>query len=215
MKKRTFAVGDIHGMSSLLKELIDRISPDVEDTIIFLGDYIDRGEDTKGVINLLLSLKEKTNCIFLMGNHEEMLLEYLRDYRRNMFLYNGGMQTIYSYTGKKQTKKLLSEFIPEEHMNFFNNLKLFHEDEKYIYVHAGIEPGIVMENQNAEMLLWTRPIWDEPINMGDKKLIVGHSAHKNVIIKPDKICIDTGSCFEDSGTLTAIQLPEESFIQVR
>ena len=81
---RKFAVGDIHGCLHLLKKLIDIIQPTNEDTIIFLGDYIDRGPDSKGVIDFLIDLKDKTNCIFLIGNHEDMMLQYLKSYRNKV-----------------------------------------------------------------------------------------------------------------------------------
>lgn len=208
---RTFAIGDIHGCLDKLEDILKKINPVKDDTLIFLGDYIDRGDAPTGVIDLLIELSSNTNCIFLKGNHEDMFMEFL-EFGTNKLVYfaNGGEVTVNAYLRASRAHSLV-EAIPETHKEFFSDLRLYHEDERYIYVHAGIKPGIPMHRQNQEDLIWIR---DEFINAPtgmDKKIIFGHTPFSSPLVLKDKIGIDTGAVY--GGVLTAIDLQDETFIQ--
>lgn len=209
-----YAIGDIHGRLDKLIELLDIIKPQSDDQLIFLGDYIDRGKDSKNVIDRLIKLSHETNCIFLKGNHEDMFLYYYLGRKDPyLFLFNGGSSTLESY-GIKPFTENDKKLIPKEHMQFFDNLELIHEDDNYIYVHAGLNPFNKPNEQSEFDLLWIRTIF---INnscefITKKKIIFGHTSKENFTpwIMNDKIGIDTGCVF--GGPLTAIKLPEEQII---
>ena len=137
---KTFVVGDIHGCHASLLSLFAKLEIDpLHDTLVFLGDYIDRGPDSKGVVQEVLRLrKEIKRCVTLMGNHEYMLLRFLAGHDREMFLQVGGQETLASYgIGPHYDQDGLAS-IPAEHLGFFNDLLTSWEDDSYIYVHAGL-----------------------------------------------------------------------------
>ena len=214
----TYAVGDIHGQFFKLEKLMNKLFIKEGDTIVFLGDYIDRGEMVYEVVEFLIEFNKKYNCIFLMGNHEDMFIDYLSGINEKQFLWNKGMDTIKSYEehgysigDPNHSERLL----PKSHMEFFINLKPYYETEYYIFVHAGIMPSRPMERQDRDTLLWDRDFhykYSETYK-GPKTIIYGHTPGK--LIKKDKfaICIDTGGCFVDYGNLTSVRLPEKVFIQ--
>ncbi|MGC9323988.1 MAG: metallophosphoesterase family protein [Desulfomonilia bacterium] len=212
--RRRYAIGDIHGCLSKLDELISKIDPGTGDTLIFLGDYLDRGTHSKGVVEYLIALSSEANCIFLRGNHEDMLFEFL-EYGTNMGLYfaNGGTKTIESYLGGEPfvSHDQVARAIPESHRDFFAKLDWYHEDDGYLYVHAGVKPSIPIHLQDTHDLLWVR---DEfifsPTGLA-KKVVFGHTPFSRPMVKEDKIGIDTGAVY--GGVLTAVQLPQETFIQ--
>lgn len=222
--ERKFAIGDIHGCFNKLEMLIENISPTKNDTLIFLGDYIDRGPKSKEVVDYVIELSKNTNCIFLTGNHEQMMLDYISNPKdqnaKDLWLYNGGFETCRSYVDSKYNRlsgsdeyvELLKQAI-KPHINFYNDLLFYHEDDKYIYVHAGVRKGIPMEQQSQEDMIWIRQEFIFLDTRLPKKVIFGHSIYEKPLIQYDKIGIDTGS-FKRYGKLTAIKLPEETFIQV-
>lgn len=201
---RKFAIGDIHGCYDKLMSLMDKISPTIDDTIIFLGDYIDRGPQTRDVIDYLIKLNEVTNCIFLTGNHEQMLLDYINDQNDDMFLYTGGYATLESYGNLNQLKE-------HTHMCFLNSLEWYNTDDQYIYVHAGLVPNVALHEQDHHDLIWIRANFILYPTKLTKKVIYGHTPNRSPQVAIDKIGIDTGAFM--GGKLTAIQLPEETFIQ--
>ncbi len=207
--ERTFVIGDIHGCLTLLKRLIDKIPWDPEkDRLIFVGDYIDRGEDPKGVIDFILELKrisEKVDCI--LGNHEAMLLDYLKGKNRELYLFNGGTVTLASYRFSRKNED--DPLIPEDHLRFFNELKPYIELENYYIVHAGFRPGIKIEDQSLEDMIWIRYEFIESDYDFGKKVIFGHTPMQEPLIMQNKIGIDTGAVYGNK--LTCIQLPEEIF----
>ena len=206
---RIFAIGDIHGCIEQLKSLIETINPSKDDTLVFLGDYIDRGPDSQGVIDFLLHLKNRCKCIFLMGNHEDELIKYCSGKDGDFFRNIGGRETIASYT--KSKAKRFTDCLPESHWEFFNSLLLYHEDESYIYVHSGIKPSVPLKDQDKEDLLWKT---NENYSTGmSKKVIYGHRVNIIPRVDSDKIGIDTGCII--TGVLTAIELPQETFIQTK
>ncbi|MEA2102412.1 MAG: metallophosphoesterase family protein [Thermodesulfobacteriota bacterium] len=211
---RTFAIGDIHGSIGKLEDLIRAITPGKDDTLIFLGDYIDRGDSPVRVVGFLIDLSTRIHCVFLRGNHEDMFLEYLEHGRnKGIFFANGGIRTMVDYA--KDAKSLshyeLAKRIPLSHRGFYADLRWYYEDEKYIYVHAGITPHVPPENNRKDSLIWIRDEFIFSPTGLEKKVIFGHTPFTRPLVKPDKIGIDTGAIY--GGPLTAVELPQEEFIQ--
>lgn len=206
VKMRTIVIGDVHGCYNELKELIMTLETEGEykkgiDKLVFLGDYIDRGSDSRLVIEFIKNLqKENDNVIALMGNHEDMLLDYL-DYDGENWLWNGYVSTMDSYMGHDRQFR--------EHVRWMRALPLYHEDEHCIYVHAGIDPYKPMEEQDKFTLLWVREKFIYNTKKYHKKVIFGHTptANLNEGWKPvrtfaDNLDIDTGCVY--GGALTAL-----------
>ena len=209
---KTFIIGDIHGCSGLLSELLEKIKPLAQnDIVIFIGDYIDRGPDSKGVIDIVLKLRaEHIRVITLMGNHEFMLLGAMKGYGQNDFLSMGGDATLGSYGIPPESINDLAGKLPKDHLAFFEQLLPYWEDEDYFYVHAGLQAGVHLTQQSPDWLFWAR---DEFINSTynyGKKVIYGHTPYDLPKIDNNKIGIDTGAVY--GNTLTCLILPEEKFI---
>lgn len=202
--KMYYAIGDIHGQLELLKRIIIDIDKDEVNQprkIIFLGDYIDRGPDSKGVIDLIMQLQEKRgkdNVIALKGNHEDMALH---DWP--LWINNGGQQTIMSY-GENAND------MSPAHKNWIRNLPTYHETTHNIFVHAGIDdqPFIPMDEQSNSFLLWKRFPTDYNPNI-IKVLVHGHTPRKQPEILPNRINLDTGAVFV-GGALTAAKFKPDS-----
>lgn len=202
---RLFAIGDIHGEVSKLRTLLHKLSPTADDDFIFLGDYIDRGENSKETIDTLIELDGLCTCTFLTGNHELMMKRAHRSRAdQNLWLNNGGVKTILDYGSMDR--------IMPTHGDFFNNLASMHETEDYYFVHAGFEPGVPIQRQNIDTMVWIRDEFlDHPTRL-DKVVIHGHNPIDDVVLDGDKINLDTGAVYGDK--LTALQLPEKTLIQV-
>lgn len=187
----TFAIGDIHGTSGALKTLFDlKIFTD-QDIIVFLGDYVDRGPDVKNVINQLIAISSKFNVVFLMGNHEIMMLQsrHNRDLLPN-WLINGGTQTLDSYGIGDDPN--WQKNIPQSHWNFLENGRPYYVKEDFIFVHAGLESGTSLVQQDKLHLFWKK--YEQPVPFEDKKTVIcGHTSRKNGLIADfgHTICIDT------------------------
>ena len=211
------AIGDIHGCSKTLTLLLNRLDTDygTYKTYVFLGDYIDRGPDSKGVIDILIKFGEEHECVFLRGNHDAMLLEA---YPKNMFLHwfdNGGDATMESYQHGDSTKKP-----PQKHLRFLINTKLYYDTPNWFFVHGGVPPSrTIEESVNDESLynsfLWRRDHITEENNVWEKTVVFGHTPSRFPIANKNRIGIDTGCVYEHFGKLTAVVLPEMEFIQQR
>lgn len=212
-----YAIGDIHGNFFKLNRLIKRLNIKKDDILVFLGDYIDRGPMSFEVIDLLIEFDKLHNCVFLKGNHEDMFVDYLSGIHEDIFINNGGQTTIQSYivNGFKVDRYTPSKLrkVPESHMNFFLGLKDYYEVEDFIFVHAGIHPRTPMERQPDEYLLWDRSFAVACQSYSGKTVVFGHTPNKHILNEKHKICIDTGACFESMGDLTAVKLPERTFIR--
>ena len=209
---KTFVIGDIHGCSELLEELLEKIKPLAkDDTVIFIGDYIDRGPDSRGVIDTVLQLRsEHSRVITLMGNHEFMLLGAMRGYGQNEFLNMGGEATLQSYGIPLESINDLAAILPQDHLEFLQDLLPYWEDEDYIYVHAGLQPGVHLTQQSPDWTLWAREEFiDLEYNFG-KKVIYGHTPFKKPRIDANKIGVDTGAVY--GGNLTCLILPDIKFL---
>lgn len=186
-------MGDVHGCLRPLRKLIDKISPTEADRIVFLGDYIDRGPDSKGVIEYLLDFQKKfPQAVFLKGNHEEMFLNFLSGQDQSIFLYNGGASTIESYQESGGIR------IPKEHLQFFQELKLSYETEDYIFVHAGLRPYIPVNRQRTEDLLWIREDFLQSDYDWGKTVVYGHTPRREPLLEEKRICVDTGAVYGHS-----------------
>lgn len=210
---RTYVIGDIHGCRKNLIELLEKISPHPDqDTLIFLGDYIDRGPDSKGVIDEILNLnKRMLNVITLMGNHEKAFIDYINGKNLNFYLAIGGMQTLKSYGIEPLDDPLTA--IPSEHMYFLKNLLLYWQDEENIFVHAGLEPGIHVSQQHQDWLLWARGDFLSSDYDFGKRIIFGHTVFQQPFAEKNRIGIDTGVVF--GGSLTCLVLPDMKFVSVK
>jgi serine/threonine protein phosphatase 1 len=206
--QRIFAVGDIHGCYDRLRALLDRIPLDwSRDQLVFMGDYIDRGPQSFEVVDHLIGLQElHPDIVFLKGNHEQMLADYLLGKDRMLYLYNGGQQTLESYLRNGAP----GEFpIPPRHRRFFDTLRLFHETDAFIFVHAGLRQGLPLAEQGPEDLLWIRESFIDSQHSFGKRVVFGHTPFDRPLVQPNKIGIDTGAVFGNQ--LTCVQLPEEIF----
>jgi len=226
-----FAIGDIHGCLNQLVFLQKKILnypkfKKNEDLLVYLGDYIDRGPNSKGVINQAITLqKENIKSIFLMGNHEQVMIDFLFDKINNLrdWLRLGADQTFKSYDIEvaefikdgfedETIEKLRNVFLnqlTEKHIHFLKNLKLSYTLGKYLFVHAGINPEKSILEQNKSDFLWSRSNKFFDKNFKSEKIIIhGHTPEKEVINFPYRINIDTGCFF--SGKLSCVCVNNEN-----
>jgi serine/threonine protein phosphatase 1 len=205
---RIFAVGDIHGCVDKLRTLLGMIKLDWDrDLMVFLGDYVDRGPDSRGVIELLLDLKKRhaDRLIFLKGNHEWMFMQFLKGEDHDFFLQNGGIETLESYSLEKGKTDM-----PQSHLDFLDNLDLYFETQDYIFVHAGLRSNIPISEQSQEDLLWIRSPFLKSSYDWSKRVIFGHTPFSVPLIEANKVGIDTGAVY--GGRLTCLILPDFEFI---
>ena len=212
---KIFAIGDIHGCLSKLEALITRIEIDrCNDTLVFIGDYIDRGPDSKGVIEFVLDLRERFGTVVcLKGNHEEMFLNYVcHGTDKDLYLLNGGDTTIASY-GYREIPEGVQIDVPETHMSFFKSLLLWYETAQYIFVHAGLRDRIPLEDQDSRDLLWIRYEFIHSSCDFGKTVVFGHTptSHAEPLFLPGRIGIDTGAVY--GGPLTCVELPTQRVYQ--
>jgi len=213
MNNRIFAVGDIHGCHEKLVAMMKILPWDKDrgDLLLFIGDYVDRGPRSREVIEFLVDLKKKGgNFVFLKGNHEKMLLDfYVQQKDQMLYVANGGAETIASYVEGGIGRKAF--VLPEEHLEFLLALKLSHETEDYLFVHAGLRDGIPLTEQSEEDLLWIREEFIYSSYDWKKRVIFGHTALETPFVTPGKIGIDTGAVYGNK--LTAVELPAMKFYQ--
>jgi serine/threonine protein phosphatase 1 len=212
---KIFALGDIHGCREKLHALLKRVRIDFQnDILIFLGDYIDRGRYSREVVEDILQLRQdKKNVICLLGNHEQMFLNYLDGVEEDLFLHNGGAFTLASY-GISTADNLMQrkKQVPYKHRQFFESLLPYYEAVQYIFVHAGLEPGISLKSQETETMIWIRHEFIDTDYHFGKTVIFGHTPMTEPLITDNKIGIDTGAVY--GGKLTCLELPEIKIHQV-
>ena len=190
VRGRLLAVGDIHGCLDHLERLIARVEPTDTDRLVFLGDYIDRGPDGKGVIDYLLDFGRRfPNSVFLKGNHEAMFLAFLAGHDRMLFLYNGGGTTLESYQEGAGIR------IPKAHLDFLEGLSLYYATEEYIFVHAGLRPGRPLEKQDERDLIWIRDEFIESDYDWGQTVVFGHTPVQEPFFGKNKIGVDTGAVY--------------------
>ena len=217
-----YAIGDIHGCNTELKLLLDKVLDDVVsgDIIVFVGDYCDRGPNTKEVIDTVINLrknmkKQGIDVITLMGNHEKMWLDYIDGIHESLWLTNGGYSTLNSYMSMNDSKHLKSSTkIPQDHLDFLKDLRLFYETKDFFICHAGLNPRFSITqnklNPNLEnTVLWTRELGSDK---WDKIVVTGHTPRDEVFYHDKFIGIDTGCVFGNK--LTALRLDDLKVYEV-
>ena len=203
MPPRTIAIGDVHGCSLALAALIDTIDPDPEAVVVTLGDYINRGPDSRGVLELLIRLSKRCQLIPLLGNHDQILLE-VRAGRcsTSSLLGMGGAATLDSYGPGR-----IIDLIPDDHIAFLEDCRDSHETHTHIFVHANYDPNLPMDEQSAPVLRWEslRDVTPGP-HVSGKTVITGHSSQKSgeILDLGYLKCIDT-YCY-GGGWLTAMEV---------
>lgn len=208
-----WVVGDVHGCYEQLGKIYNRIngvecSYDEPLRAVFIGDYIDRGPQSKDCVEFLMMLTDKfKNIICLRGNHEQMLLDAWDGVHFNpgLWLQNGGGDTLISYGMKPgQSIDEWKNYIPQSHIDWIRNLPLQHEDEDHIYVHAGLVPPDKVWMEPYDERLWVRDQFISSDHDFGKKVIFGHTIMPELLVRNNKIGIDTG-CFA-TGKLTAVKV---------
>jgi serine/threonine protein phosphatase 1 len=207
--ERVIVIGDVHGCLDMLKRLMDKIRwrPD-KDRLIFLGDYIDRGESPKQVVDYILDLTSHSSKIeCLIGNHESLFLNYLSGGDSEIFLSNGGWRTVESYMLEKPEDA--ESMVPSDHMAFYESLETFIELEDYYVVHAGFKPGLDIKEQSPEDMIWIRDKFIYTDHDFGKRVIFGHTPFHEPFIMENKIGLDTGAVY--GNRLTCLELPAFRF----
>ena len=189
MAGRTFVVGDIHGCRIALNALCENLSLTADDTFISLGDVVDRGEDTRGALDILLEVQKSCQLIYIMGNHEEAMLDAFRskeDFHR--WLSIGGREAMDSY-GRKMNN------IPDTHRELLGNCVDYHETDTEIFIHANLEPGVVLSEQTASWLRWEHLTGMEYPHESGRRILCGHTQQKSgmPLIWDGWVCLDTGT----------------------
>jgi len=224
---RVYAVGDIHGRADLLTRLHDMIRADIDAenpgraVVIYVGDYIDRGDASRDVLEILTSDPlANAETVHLLGNHEAFMLTFLDDPGvGEMWLKNGGDATVYSYgvgapsvSDREQRHRMmcddLRDKLPGPHLDFLRALQRYHVEGEYAFVHAGIKPGVPLEDQVDDDMLWIRGEFLETRADHGKCIVHGHTITDEIEVRPNRIGIDTGAYF--SGTLSCLVLDGES-----
>ncbi|HUK59394.1 MAG TPA: metallophosphoesterase [Stellaceae bacterium] len=218
---RLYAIGDIHGRDDLLAQLTLLVHEDAyrrkapRNVVIYLGDYVDRGPDSRAVIERLLRAPlPGFESVHLKGNHEDFMLRFLDDIGvASGWLTYGGMETLESYGVEApsphappaellRAQEGLRRALPQEHLGFLRGLRLSHEEGDYAFVHAGVRPGVPFAAQRADDMLWIRDEFLQSQASFGRVVVHGHSITSDPDVRTNRIGIDTGAFA--SGRLTAL-----------
>ena len=223
-----YAIGDVHGCARTLDALLDRLADDAggrltsRDALVFVGDYVDRGPDSPGVIDRMLGLERASEtgsgprCTFLRGNHDQMMLDAVVHHRdADLWWINGGQTTLAGYEARGQRMP------PSDHLDFLSRTPLAHQASGFAFVHAGLDTRRSVTDNLADpdprILLWTRKHLDADLSAWETPVVCGHTPVSTPIDRPELLAIDTGACFAHRpglGRLTAVALPERRFVSV-
>ncbi len=204
---RLIGISDIHGEYEKLRSVLDKICLKQDDTIVFMGDYIDRGAKSREVVDEIISLQNICNCVYLIGSHEYAMLHAdIDDYYHYLFWNYGGDATVKSYGSYENIMKI--------HGEFFNSLKSYYIFDNYLFVHAGIRVGVPLEDQDLTDMVYIRSEFYRKKHCLPYKIIFGHTEFDLPQIQDDKICIDTGCGKYKDAPLTAIVIENgvETFV---
>lgn len=234
---RVYAVGDCHGCLEALRGLraaivADSARADAEGprarrrVVVYLGDYIDRGPDSRGVVELLIGEPlAGFESVHLLGNHELFMRRFLDgEGDASVWMMNGGGATLRSYgldasrTGPgddaRGLRDVLTAAVPAAHRTFLDGLALSHVEGDYFFAHAGVRPGVPLADQEADDLLWIRePFLGSTADHG-KVVVHGHSATAEVVVRANRIGIDTGACYDGKLTALVLEGGRRRFLQV-
>jgi serine/threonine protein phosphatase 1 len=224
-----YAVGDIHGRADLLREMHHLIAedaatltPGTSKLVVYLGDYVDRGLESRRVVDLLIDDPlQDFQAVHLLGNHDAWLLSFLVDPAiGQIWLRYGGDATMHSYGVQfgtpqddprfyEQLQRHLRQRIPRRHVEFLQSLELSFQSGDYVFVHAGVDPARPLHQQTADDLLWIRePFLSCRLDLGCV-VVHGHTVESEPIVRANRIGIDTGACW--TGCLTCLVLEESDF----
>lgn len=228
---RVYAIGDIHGRLDLLQSLQAQIKEDVQDgeisrhVLVYLGDYIDRGLDSPEVIDLIRNEPLPGFEIhLLLGNHEKLMIQFLtEEIDPSKWFRNGGRETLDSYGIKVpnlleegDAEKLADQFrdaVPPEHLQFLRGLELSHREGDYLFVHAGLKPGVPVEDQDAADLIWIRDEFlDSDYDFG-VRVVHGHTISEDPVERPNRVGIDTGAYRTERLTCAVLEETAVRFLQ--
>jgi serine/threonine protein phosphatase 1 len=207
---RIIAIGDIHGCSAALDSILCAIDPQSDDTIITLGDYVDKGHDSKGVLSMLVDLSTRCRLVPILGNHDEQMLR-ARDDRTEFekWMEFGGTVTLdsYGWSGKMS-------LIPEEHFRFLESCIPWFETETHFFTHGNYDPELPLDQQNGRTLRWLslRDSVPGPHRSG-KMAVLGHTPQPEILDLGHLICLDTGCA--TGGKLTAMEVTSRQVWQGR
>jgi serine/threonine protein phosphatase 1 len=227
-----YAIGDIHGETAKLDTLHAMIRADAGSraaerrVAVYLGDYVDRGPDSAGVVDRLTAdTLPGFERVFLMGNHEDFLLQFL-DLAESLsaWFYNGGVQTLESYDvdprgdcGRpvvpRDVRDQFRARLPRAHRAFFEALELYRVEGDYLFVHAGIRPGRPLAEQSPADLLWIREEFIHSATDHGHIVVHGHTPRENVDVRPNRIGIDTGAVYGGRLTALVLQGEEREYLQ--
>jgi len=233
---RLLAIGDIHGCRKALRALLQLVEPQEDDTIVFLGDYIDRGPDSRGVLDDLIAFQhDHPGTIFLRGNHDQLMLDTLAEWGvcpdwprlreisplfaarasasdAAIWLQNGGIQALEDYGLNPAGDPADGRRFPAEHLSFLTATQLWYQQDGYLFVHAGAEAGRPASEQDPYTLLWSR---SSTVDDSGLLQVVGHTPTANGLpsFEPGRIKLDTGACF--GGALTCLDVRTRDYWQAR
>jgi diadenosine tetraphosphatase ApaH/serine/threonine PP2A family protein phosphatase len=223
---RVYAVGDIHGRADLLEEVLHHIDSDLSTCSqhviqVFIGDYVDRGPSSRLVLDQLIERAKTQELIFLKGNHESLLIDFLNNAAvLNTWQHLGGLHTLMSYglapslspdsATQEAFAVALNEAMPDSHRHFLHNLRLFFLCGDYFFSHAGVRPGIPLSDQKEDDLLWIRKDFLSYEGGFGKIIVHGHSPVSEPEFRHNRINIDTGAYA--TGKLTCLILENDELI---
>jgi len=208
LANRLLIFGDVHGCDIAFESLLNDLQPGTEDTVILLGDVVDRGPSTRRVLDMALDIKRMSHLVFVQGNHEEMMLKAVSGQGWNSWLRHGGAETLDSYGGALDR-------IPQSHWELIQNSIPYWQNESDICIHANLEPGISLETQSGRWLRWEKLTGMEYPHPSGKRVICGHSAIRGGLptVGDGWVCIDT-NVFA-GGFLTCLEALSGEIIQAR
>lgn len=211
---RTLAIGDVHGCLRALQTMEDWLDFDPDDQLILLGDYVDRGPDTRGVLEWLIDRQQKLNLIALRGNHEVMMSgartsEHVQRYWRR----SGGTAALDSYAQASRIGTI--DDVPEEHWNLLESeLRPYYESSHHLFAHAGLLADVALEDQPDDVLYWVSALREEfPPHQSGKLLIVGHAAQHDGLPKSISGCVCIDTCAYGDGWLTCLDVDTGQYWQ--
>lgn len=226
--KAVYAIGDIHGRADLLAALHRRIEADPargQKIVVYLGDYVDRGPESREVVEMILA-GPPAGCrmVCLRGNHEQAMLDFLADHQVGADWLNfGGGDTARSYgvtppiaadvVSLIDLQKAVGRAVPAAHWQFFRDCRMSHVEGDYLFVHAGIRPGVPLDQQVPQDLMWIRDVFLKSRADHGKMVVHGHSIREAVEFRPNRIGIDTGAFFSNMLTCLVLQGTDVRLIQ--
>lgn len=207
--QRVYAIGDVHGRLDLLQKLWAMIESDaahvnLRTTVIFVGDYVDRGRDSKGVIDFLIKIKQEGNVVCLRGNHDQAVLDFIADAKfYRTWKPFGAPETLVSYgvmpprfDDEAEFEKARQEFVvncPRAHVDFLQSLPYCHELGGYFFVHAGVRPGVPLKDQDPQDMLWIREDFLFSRADFEKVVVYGHTPVEQAGRRGHRLSVDTGA----------------------